>query len=326
LGVVFPWAFPGSHPGWVALSEHGSGYLPGLLRELETAGQTTHGVEQVGGLSLLVDPQDAAALDPMMAAMAQQPGHSGMGVGHTLAPGQPAEQVPVLHEKYSGYHLPGVFRVDGSVLCESVWRTAAAAGAERRTGTATLRPRLGSAELRVNGEQLDVDVVVVAAGAWSAGLCRPLGASLPVAPRAGMVVHLRLSEVMADTWPVIRTTDEHWIVGFPGDRISVGSTSSDAGFDTRVTAGALHELLSAAAVAAPGLASAELLGTSVGLRPSTADGLPVLGRLDAASNVVVATGLGGLGLTFGPYLGSLAARIARGQSVGLDVTPYRPER
>jgi glycine oxidase len=60
-------------------------------------------------------------------------------------------------------------------------------------------------------------------------------------------------------------------------RLLVGATVESVGFDERVTAQGMHELLQAALAAAPALGDFALTETWAGLRPGTPDGLPFLG-------------------------------------------------
>jgi D-amino-acid dehydrogenase len=64
----------------------------------------------------------------------------------------------------------------------------------------------------------------------------------------------------------------------------------------------------------------------VGFRPLSPDGVASLGAIDGLAGLVVATGLGAVGLTLGPYLGAIAGDIALGREPALDLTPYRPDR
>ena len=77
---------------------------------------------------------------------------------------------------------------------------------------------------------------------------------------------------------------------------------------------------------APGLASAGMLETRVGLRPLSADGLPVLGPIPGVAGAYVATGHGPSGLTLGPYSAALVADLVRGRAPALDLTPFRADR
>jgi D-amino-acid dehydrogenase len=54
--------------------------------------------------------------------------------------------------------------------------------------------------------------------------------------------------------------------------------------------------------------------------------LPLLGTVPTLEGVVIATGLGASGLTMGPYVGTLAAKLALQEELNLDLTPYNPFR
>jgi D-amino-acid dehydrogenase len=108
----------------------------------------------------------------------------------------------------------------------------------------------------------------------------------------------------------------HYLVPWPDSRVACGGTlEADAGFDTRVTAHGVHELLREGLKTAPGLGTATIKEVRVGLRPASADDRPVLGKLPDWSNVYVATGHGTEGLLIGPYTAMLVAEsILSGQT------------
>ncbi|MEV0202801.1 FAD-dependent oxidoreductase [Nonomuraea sp. NPDC050691] len=171
------------------------------------------------------------------------------------------------------------------------------------------------------GERVAADVVVVAAGAWSGAVCRPLGVEVPVFPRRGQIVHATLDGVDTAGWPIVLPHVGPYLLGFPGSRVVMGATVEDVGFVPRVTMGGLDEVLRAGLRLAPGLAGAAVTETRVGLRPVRAGGPPLVCRV--GERVVVATGLSAYGLTAGPFAGLLAARLALGEPPPLDLSPYR---
>ncbi|MBS0638922.1 MAG: FAD-binding oxidoreductase, partial [Proteobacteria bacterium] len=64
----------------------------------------------------------------------------------------------------------------------------------------------------------------------------------------------------------------------------------------------------------------------MGHRPSTPDGLPVLGPASGCADVVHAFGHGHVGLTAGAKTGQIVADVIAGRSPGLDLAPYRAGR
>ncbi|TDQ47183.1 NAD(P)/FAD-dependent oxidoreductase [Actinorugispora endophytica] len=328
-GVVFPWPFPGSSAAEAAFRRAAAAHYPRLMADLadDDCGPTGYAV--VGGVSVGADAAALRAEAEAMAAMAALPGHEGMGEVAFLPPGEPARRMPVLRAEYAGVAVPGTARVDGRLT-----RAALVGAAEERA----LRRRAGDAGLvtdgtrvtgvRVGGDELSADAVVVAAGAWSPGLLEPLGVRLGVRPVRGQLLHLRLPRSDTSAWPVVRAGErEHYLLAFAPDRIVAGSTREPgAGFEARTTAGAAHRLLTDALATAPGLAAAGVVEARVGLRPEGVDGAQLLGVVDSLPGLVVATGLGSEGLTLGPYQGAVAARLAMGEDPGLDLEPFRPDR
>jgi D-amino-acid dehydrogenase len=73
---------------------------------------------------------------------------------------------------------------------------------------------------------------------------------------------------------------------------------------------------------APGLASAEIREIRVGLRPFTADTLPVLGPVPGVRGIFLVTGHGPTGLTLGPFSAKLVAAQMLGKAHETDLSPF----
>ena len=101
-------------------------------------------------------------------------------------------------------------------------------------------------------------------------------------------------------------------------RLIVGATVEEQGFDTAVTAGAVHELLREAYRLLPDVAEMELLEAAAGLRPATPDNLPRVGP-SPVPGLLWATGHFRNGILMAPLAaeaiaGALAAGVAGGVS------------
>jgi D-amino-acid dehydrogenase len=318
-GIVSPWAT--ADEGLFALAGAAAGYYPELVAALaeDTDEPTSYSV--VGGL--VVGRDEAALREVLRRVAARAAEHPAVGEASLLDAAEARALFPPLRPGLAAVHVSGGARVDGRQVRASLLDAARRRGAELRTGTAVLTVD----GVRVEGEPLGADAVVVAAGAWSGELVAALGTRLPVAPQRGQISHL---EVAADTtrWPVVSPLDSgHYLLAFPGGRVVVGATrETGSGFDHRVTAAGQLEVLEQAFTVAPGLRDATLLETRVGFRPATPDGLPVLGSLPGHPHVVLATGFGPTGLTLAPLAGALVADIVLGERLRLDLQAYRPDR
>ena len=330
-GIVQPWR-PAATGSWGAYSDLAGHTWPRLAAELaEDSGQDPS-YAVVGGLTLGHDAALLrAAADDLVAARDAR-GWDGLGEVAVLDPGAAGDRFPVLRTDLPALWTGGVGRVDGRLFRDAAVAAADRAGVQRRTGRAELVAEGDRVRgVLVDGDRVDADVVLLAAGAWTTGLVGPLGIELALAPMRGQIVHLQVADGGTADWPTVMTSGEefghHYVLAFPGGRVVVGATREpDAGFDHRVTAGGQRQVLDAALTLAPGLADATVLETRIGFRPVTPDGLPLLGRVPGLDGVLVATGLGANGLTYGPLTGVLAAGLVMGEQPPFDLAPFAPVR
>jgi D-amino-acid dehydrogenase len=329
-GIVQPWrsATTGS---WAAYSDLAGATWPRLAAEL-AAGGTDPSYAGVGGLTVSRDVAALQAMAEELATARTARGWTGLGEVELLAPGAATARFPVLAADLAAVWAGGVGRVDGRRFRDAALAVAERAGVTRLDGRAELVVAGSRVRgVRVTGEEVAADAVVLAAGAWTAALCAPLGVTPALAPMRGQIVHLQVPDAGTATWPTVMTLGEehghHYVLAFPGGRVVVGATREpDAGFDHRVTAAGQRQVLDAALALAPGLADATVLETRVGFRPVTPDGFPLLGAVPGVDGLVVATGLGANGLTYGPLMGVLAAGLALGEPPPFDLTPFAPTR
>jgi D-amino-acid dehydrogenase len=328
-GIIFPWATASADPSLVEVMFAAAEYYPGLVDGLGVR-PTEVGYARVGGLLV---GHDDDQLDQVMTTLEQRrtagAGAGAIGALTRLAAGEPAGRFAPLDPSLGGVSAAGAARVDGDALRRALRAAAGAAGATTVSAPATLEVRAGRVQgVRAGAERVDADAVILAGGAWSAELCGPLGVDLPVAPQRGQIVHLLVPGLDTEEAPVVQPLGtSHYLLAFPGSRVVVGATrETGAGFDYRLTAAGLLEVLGRALEVAPGLADATVLETRIGFRPATPDGAPLLGTLERWDNVVVATGLGPYGLTVGPLAGAVAAAMVSGRAAPVDVGAFRPER
>ncbi len=326
LGVIYPWPFPwDSGPVW-DFKARAAEHYPRLMDELAQDGQAT-GYEVVGGMSVDLEGDDAGF--DLMRTLSERPEFTTMGRVERLGPGEPRERFPLVPAPYGGVFVQGMARLNAPAARNALFNAAEERGLRYFKGEARLLwngHRVTG--VRVGTEDLEAPTVVVAAGAWSAGLLAAAGVDLPVRPVRGQVTHFALPGRDTRAWPVVRFGERgYYASAFGPDRVvTSGTLEPEAGFDRRVTASSLLHNLSTALEVLPGLDEATVAETRVGFRPGTHDGRQLLGPVERLPGVVVATGLGGEGLTFGPFQGVVAARLAMGEEPGVDLSPFRPDR
>ncbi len=141
----------------------------------------------------------------------------------------------------------------------------------------------------VDGERCAADVVVLAGGAWSAGLeGLPAAARPPVRPVKGQMLALRMDPQQ----PLLRHVlwgPKGYLVPKADGRLIVGGTVEERGFDPDLTAGGVLALLEAAWRALPTIEELPIDELWTGFRPTSRDDAPILGPTPV-EGLFVATG------------------------------------
>jgi D-amino-acid dehydrogenase len=169
--------------------------------------------------------------------------------------------------------------------------------------------------------------VVIAGGAWSKLVDEQLGISIPVEPQRGQIIHLQLPQTRTSDWAIVTAFHGHYIVPWAGGRVVIGATRETAsGYDPRLTAAGVQEVLSEGLRVAPGLANGTIVDMRVGLRPLTSDLRPLLGAVPGVEGAFLATGHGPTGLQLGPYSGKVICDLLVGRRLDVDLSPFQPDR
>jgi D-amino-acid dehydrogenase len=112
---------------------------------------------------------------------------------------------------------------------------------------------------------------------------------------------------------------------FP-DRLRLSGTLELAGLDLSVDERRVEAIVRGMERVLHGLGSRPRLETWRGLRPCTPDGLPVIGHVPEADNLVLASGHAMMGLTLAPATGRLVAGLVTGAPAQAELAPFRPDR
>ncbi|MBR0665721.1 FAD-dependent oxidoreductase [Roseomonas hellenica] len=325
-GIVSPWTTRYEGPALYTMLLGGAEAYPALVAALAEDGETDLGYRRVGTLCAPEDPAILDDLEPMVRARAAA--SPAAGAVTRLTPAEAGALFPALAGDRAALHVEGGARLDGRRLSAALHRAIARRGGTLKAGTAALL--VEGSRLRgvtLDGERIEANAVVLAAGAWAPALLAPLGLRLAIAPQRGQILHLRLDGQDTAAWPVLYPMTSHYLLTFEDGRVVVGATrETGSGFDYRVTAGGLREVLEAGLAIAPGLAAATHVETRVGFRPMSPDGRPLLGTVPGLAGLVIANGLGPSGLTISPFAGRIAAALALGETPELDLAPYDPLR
>ncbi len=255
--------------------------------------------------------------------------------------------LPELIENDWRFHAIDEASLDPRDLCAALPLAARAAGVTLREQTAVTRVRVAEYGVELDLRKTDVptdaengppesvsaDFFLLAAGAWSAEIARvcSLPAALPVAPRKGQMLEVRLDSDVPRLSVVIRTPKLYLVPRGDG-RVVIGATVEDTGFDRALDPDAGQALLRQAAALWPPILRSTLSAEWTGLRPGSSasdDALPIMGPLPPSQGkprLWAATGHFRNGILLAPGTAQLLRAMLEGKRLPVPAEDFAPGR
>lgn len=171
------------------------------------------------------------------------------------------------------------------------------------------------------------DAAVIAAGAHSATLARKAGDRIPLEAERGY--HIVVEHPGLELRHPILTTDTKVAVVNTTAGLRVAGTVELAGLGAPPTWSRAQALRAILKRTLPSLSQDlpdDRIKLWMGNRPSTPDGLPVIGPATATPDIVHAFGHGHVGLAAGAMTARLVADLITPNPPTIDPTPYTPQR
>jgi len=178
--------------------------------------------------------------------------------------------------------------------------------------------------VRTNAGDVPADQFVVATGAWTPLFNSELGCRVPIQPGKGYSLTMP-RPALCPAYPLI--FEEHRVAVTPfASGYRLGSTMEFAGYDDRMNRARLSLLTDAAKLYLKEPLAEPVEEEWWGWRPMTYDGLPVIDRAPAATNVLIAAGHNMLGLSMATATGKLVCELLCGEKPHIDPVPYALRR
>ena len=150
-----------------------------------------------------------------------------------------------------------------------------------------------------------------------------LPARTPVRPIRGQLLRL------AWKGPMVRRvvwSERCYLVPWDDGTLLVGATVEDAGFDERTTAAGVRDLLDAACEIAPAAWTAGFIDARAGLRPASADLLPIIGASRVFPNLMYATAHYRNGVLLAPATAAIVADAMLDKRLDPALAAFSPQR
>lgn len=295
---------------------------PDFVRDLEAASGMHVGFRTEGTIMVADDADGAAHLRRIFRFQQEQ------GVAVEWMPVADAfEMEPLLTPRITAaVFAPSDAQVDPRLLVSAL-RTVFLAGG----GTLIEHERVvgiesggeGLTTRTESGRSVVSSKVVVAAGAWSSTLDLGDEKPVPVRPVKGQMIELRMLPDL-ELNHVVRGRGIY-LAPKRNQRLLVGATSEEMGFDETVTAGGLYELLEKAWRLIPAIYDMSVTDSWAGLRPATPDHAPLIGCV-SDPRIIVATGHHRHGILLSPVTAAAVADLVLRGETAINIAACDPSR
>ena len=166
---------------------------------------------------------------------------------------------------------------------------------------------------------IEVDILVVAAGAWSGKLAARLGSPVPLESERGY--HVVLTDPGIKPKHPIMSTSGKFVATPMAMGLRLAGLIEFAGLEAAPNYKRARTLLKHAQQLFPGVRT-QAFSEWMGHRPALPDSLPVIGPSPHFQNVYFAFGHQHVGLSSGPKTGRLLAEMIQGHASNIDMEPF----
>jgi len=163
--------------------------------------------------------------------------------------------------------------------------------------------------------------VVLAAGAWSPLIARNLGLNIPIQPARGYSLTVAAPKIIPRQ--ALLLGERKIAITALGDKLRFTGRLEIGEMSTTPNPRWIRAIERAAREYLQLDEKLEIMETWAGLRPTTPDGMPMIGFSPKQENLLIATGHAMLGLSLGPGTGQVVAELANGAKTAFDLTPFQ---
>ena len=181
----------------------------------------------------------------------------------------------------------------------------------------------GKIVLKMEGQEIQSDQVLVAAGAWSHQLASQLGVRIPLETERGY--HVTLNSTEGGPTNIVMES-KHKFMATPMEMgVRFAGTAEFAGLNSPANEARAKTLLKLGKMMYPNLEKGES-SKWMGHRPSLPDSRPVIDFCPGNKKIIFAFGHGHRGLIGAPMTAQLVAEMASGRQTSIDISAFNTSR
>jgi D-amino-acid dehydrogenase len=178
--------------------------------------------------------------------------------------------------------------------------------------------------VKTSAGDFSADETVLAAGAWTPLVAHDLKLNIPVQPARGYSLTMSAMKIMPRH--ALLLGERSVAISPMGNSLRLTGRLEIGNFDRTVSAKHIAGIERAAREYIHLDEKLDIHETWAGLRPTTPDGMPIIGRSPRHKNLILATGHAMLGLSLGPGTGQVVAELVDGKETAFDLSPLRVGR
>ena len=260
---------------------------------------------------------------PLRTHRAMQHVEKGQANGHRVSKAEMKEYAPGLDASGHDFAWIDEGSLDPNDLREALPRAFVAAGGTllEETEMLSFETVTGGVVVRTSRRLVSAGMFVNCCGAWAGDAKCGLG-KLPVTPVKGQMGNLRCAP---DRLRCVVRAPGIYLIPRGDGRVTFGSTLEHVGFDETVQEDSVRRMAKVARAWLPEAEAPEQMDMWAGLRPSTPDGLPILGAAEA-HHCWHATGHYRDGILLAPATAQVMAQAMLGTALDVPLDAFSPAR
>lgn len=220
---------------------------------------------------------------------------------------------------------PTVAKLNPALLVQYLKQRLKRLKVQFRTSAAAARLMIEEGKVdgvRVDGVTLQTGCVINAAGVW-AGINRDEHLRMPVQPIRGQIIVMR-GKLYLRT--ILHSMDDGYIVPWGDNEFLLGSTVEEAGYRAKVTAEGLDGIIRKCRRIFPAVSEMMQKTVWAGLRPRSADRMPIIGGDSEVRGLFHLCGYYRSGILISFLCGQELYRMTQGAEVPTWLAPFSPAR
>ena len=254
-----------------------------------------------------------------------------------IAPNALQAMYPNLTKNFrTAMFTPHAGYADAVLTAQAFVNAAKERGLQVQTGTQVKQIAMQGRQIqrvKTTTGEIEAPIVVVAAGGWSERLLAPLGISLPLRFRRGVISFYEQPQSIANDLPMLlEARGAYFFRPHPYRMSAAGWISTDANstsvdaLDEYVSPNESARVQDFLTACLPEFAGARAKRAHTILYETCADGLPALGRVASVDGLFIAAGFGTSAFAVAPAVGETVMQMLVDGSAARDVSSFSPQR